>query len=86
MSDWQSLERSAVLVVDDDAGVRGAVARFIEREGYAVLSAGTLGRGARAAREREILVVLCDITMPGGETASTCWPRSRASSPTSTCS
>ena len=67
MSDWQSLERSAVLVVDDDAGVRGAVARFIEREGYAVLAAGTLGEARELLAEREILVVLCDITMPGGE-------------------
>jgi putative two-component system response regulator len=67
MNDWRSLERSAVLIVDDDPGVRGAVARFVEREGYAVLTAGTLDEARAALAEREILVVLCDITMPGGE-------------------
>jgi putative two-component system response regulator len=65
--DWQSLERSAVLVVDDDSGVRGAVARFIEREGYPVLTAATLDEARELLEEREILVVLCDITMPGGD-------------------
>lgn len=65
--EWQNLERSAVLVVDDDAGVRGAVARFIEREGYTVLTAGTLTEARELLAEREILVVLCDITMPDGE-------------------
>ncbi|HZL99812.1 MAG TPA: HD domain-containing phosphohydrolase [Planctomycetota bacterium] len=67
MSDWRSLERSAVLVVDDDPGVRGAVSRFIEREGYPVLAAGTLGEARELLAAREILVVLCDITMPDGE-------------------
>jgi putative two-component system response regulator len=67
MSEWRSLERSAVLVVDDDPGVRRAVARYIERDGYPVITAGTLTEARVALAERSILVVLCDITMPGGE-------------------
>jgi putative two-component system response regulator len=67
MSDWVNLERSAVLVVDDDPGVRGAVTRFIQREGYPVLAAGTLAEARELLATREILVVLADITMPGGD-------------------
>ncbi|MGQ0551612.1 MAG: HD domain-containing phosphohydrolase [Planctomycetota bacterium] len=65
-NEWRSLERSAVLVVDDDPGVRTAVTRFIEQEGYPVISAGSVEEALALLLSHDILVVLSDITMPGG--------------------
>jgi putative two-component system response regulator len=67
VTEWRSLERSAVLVVDDDDGVRKAVTRFLELEGYTVLSAADLTEARALLATREVLVVLTDITMQNGE-------------------
>ena len=60
-----------VLVVDDDAGVRGAARRMFKLFGFDVLEAEDGRRGAAefAARASEIVLVLLDMTMPemGGE-------------------
>ncbi len=64
---WRNLERSAVLVVDDDYGVRDTVSRYLQREGYDVLAAGTLSEARAHLAEHDILVVLTDITLRGGE-------------------
>ncbi|HTA20666.1 MAG TPA: response regulator, partial [Polyangia bacterium] len=60
-----------VLVVDDDAGVRGAARRMLKFFGFDVIEAedGKVGAAAFAARASEIVLVLLDMTMPemGGE-------------------
>jgi two-component system cell cycle sensor histidine kinase/response regulator CckA len=60
-----------VLVVDDDAGVRGAARRMLKFFGFDVIEAedGRVGAAAFAARAAEIVLVLLDMTMPemGGE-------------------
>ena len=59
------------LLVDDDAGVRGASRRMFELMGFRVLEAANGRQGADlfARHAREIRVVLLDMTMPemGGE-------------------
>jgi CheY-like chemotaxis protein len=60
-----------VLVVDDEDDVRRAIARILERGGYAVVSVAD-GEGALAisrSLRHPIAVVLLDLTMPriGGE-------------------
>jgi putative two-component system response regulator len=65
--EWLSLERSAVLVVDDDEGVRKSITRFLELDGYSVLAAGTLAEARHLLATREVLVVLSDITMQDGD-------------------
>jgi len=67
MTEWRSLERSAVLVVDDDDGVRKAITRFLELDGWTVLAAANLKAARELLAHHEILVVLADITMPNGE-------------------
>jgi putative two-component system response regulator len=65
MEGWRDLQRSAVLVVDDDDGVRRAVTRFLEQEGYVVLAAADLSQAREHLQRRDVLVVLCDVTLQG---------------------
>ena len=65
--EWRPLRRSAVLVVDDEEGVRDTIARFLEREGHEVLTAADLGEARRALAERDVFLVLTDITLGVGE-------------------
>jgi DNA-binding NtrC family response regulator len=56
-----------VLVVDDDASVREAMRRFLEREGYSVLESAS-GQGAIALLRAGTAVrfVITDLTMNDG--------------------
>jgi putative two-component system response regulator len=65
MEGWRDLERSAVLVVDDDDGVRKAITRFLEHEGHAVLAAASLAQARELLASRDVHVVLCDVTLSG---------------------
>ena len=66
-TDWRPLERSAILVVDDDPGVRDTISRGLERSDYDVLAAGTLGEARDALSSRDVFLVLTDITLAHGE-------------------
>jgi DNA-binding response OmpR family regulator len=71
-----------VLVVDDEPIVRDVVVRYLERDGYKTLEAGT-GDEARRLIEREppALVVL-DVMLPGVSGLELCrWIRSRSEVP-----
>jgi putative two-component system response regulator len=67
MSGWNDLQRSAILVVDDNDGVRRAICRYLEQEGYPVAAAGNVAEARAALAERDILLVVTDITMPDGD-------------------
>ena len=54
-----------VLVIDDDAAARELVARFLEKEGMAVIGAADGAAGLKAARERRPQVITLDVMMPG---------------------
>jgi len=53
-----------VLVVDDDAGVRGLVRANLEAEGYAVQEAASAREGLAALEEEAPDLVLLDVMMP----------------------
>src|SRR3569623_2064548 len=63
---------STVLVVDDEPIVRDVVVRYLRRDGFATLEAGT-GEEALALLERELpsLVVL-DVMLPGADGLEVC--------------
>ncbi|MDG2150518.1 MAG: response regulator [Planctomycetota bacterium] len=65
--DWHRLERSAILVVDDDPGVRDTVSRCLQIDGYEVCGAANLGEARQHLESRDIFLVLTDITLEGGE-------------------
>ena len=55
----------AVLIVDDDPSVRGALRRLLEAEGYSALTAANGEEGLDVLRSRlKVGVVLLDLTMP----------------------
>ncbi len=64
---WQPLERSAILVLDDDPGVRETVSRCLQLDGHDVCSVATLGEARDALNSRDIFLVLTDITLANGE-------------------
>ena len=54
------------LIVDDDAEVRQVLAEFVEREGFAVISTGTLAHARREIAAGPPDIVLVDIGLPDG--------------------
>lgn len=56
-----------ILVIDDDALVRRAVARMLKRLGYQVFEAGSLAETLDMFREHNFDVVCCDGNLPGGD-------------------
>jgi CheY-like chemotaxis protein len=53
-----------VLIVEDDADVRAALAAVLESEGYTVAEAGHGEEALRVLRSEEVCLVLLDIFMP----------------------
>jgi two-component system, OmpR family, response regulator ResD len=55
-----------ILIVDDEAGVRDVVSRYLEREGYAVSSAGSGPEALHIVEtEPDLSLVVLDIMLPG---------------------
>ncbi len=57
--------RARVLVIDDDAGVRGVVHALLTREGYEVQAAASGGDGLKALAQDLFDLVILDLEMPG---------------------
>lgn len=70
----QEGEGAAVLVIDDEAGVREVVAKLLQSRGYSVITANTGQEGlARfAERTHPVSLVLLDLSMPGMTGQETC--------------
>ncbi len=58
---------SKVLVVDDDADVRGLCRLVLANEGYEVLEATDAASGVALAREQQPDLILLDWMMPGAD-------------------
>jgi putative two-component system response regulator len=56
---------TAVLVVDDEAGIREVLARWLTSGGYDVHTAENAQQALQRVHERAPAVALCDIRMPG---------------------
>jgi CheY-like chemotaxis protein len=54
-----------ILIIDDDAGVRGVLKMMLERAGHEVTAGACGADGLQFARERRPDLVLLDIEMPG---------------------
>lgn len=54
-----------ILIIDDDAGVRGVLKAMLQRAGYEVSEAGNGAEGLERAHAQRPDLVLLDIEMPG---------------------
>lgn len=55
-----------ILIIDDEAQLRGLLARYISLEEYEVVQAGDCASGLKALEREDPDVVLCDVKLPDG--------------------
>ncbi|MEP9400438.1 response regulator transcription factor [Sphingomonas sp. VNH70] len=63
---------SMILVVDDDASIRDAIAEFLVAHGYAVRTAANAAAADRALAEASADLIVLDVMMPGEDGLSLC--------------
>lgn len=59
------MEKSRILVVDDEPGVRELLKEFLETKGYVVTTASDGAEALTAFEEQKPHLILLDINMPG---------------------
>ena len=57
-------QRKTLLIVDDDADLRGAVAEQLQAEDFITLEADTAGEGVRLAQTERPDLILLDVHLP----------------------
>src|SRR5512143_2540409 len=65
-------QRKTLLIVDDDADLRGAVAEQLEAEEFVTVSAATGGEGVRAAQAERPDLILLDVDLPDMDGREAC--------------
>lgn len=73
---------ACIMLLEDDEALRGALGELFEREGYDVVTAGSL-REARAAMSAQIDLAVMDVSLPDGDGVSLCreWRKSGLETP-----
>lgn len=67
-----SAASSSILVVDDDASIRDAIAEFLQDHGYQTRVAGDAVACDRALQEAAANLIVLDVMMPGEDGLSLC--------------
>src|SRR5207245_8838947 len=62
---WGATSMLVALVVEDNVALRSAVARYLERKGWQIVSAANGLQGLEAVRRRSFDVVISAVNMPG---------------------
>jgi DNA-binding response OmpR family regulator len=65
-------QRKTLLIVDDDADLRGAVAEQLQAEDFATVEAATGAEGVRAAQDLRPDLVLLDVDLPDMDGREVC--------------
>lgn len=65
-------QRKTLLIVDDDADLRGAVAEQLQAEDFATLEAATGSDGVRAAHDERPDLILLDVDLPDMDGREAC--------------
>ncbi len=60
------MTRNSILVVDDEPQILEVVGAYLEREGYEVEAAGTVGEALAAIERRRPNLMILDVTLPDG--------------------
>ena len=61
-----------VLVVDDDPGIVRLMERFLEREGYEVITATNGLQALKAAKDEQLELIILDLMLPGVDGFEVC--------------
>jgi DNA-binding response OmpR family regulator len=64
--------RKTLLIVDDDADLRGAVSEQLAAEGFATVEAATAGAGVDAAQAQKPDLILLDVDLPDMDGRDAC--------------
>jgi DNA-binding response OmpR family regulator len=65
-------QRKTLLIVDDDADLRGAVAEQLQAEDFTTLEAATAGEGIRLAQAQRPDLILLDVDLPDMDGRDAC--------------
>jgi DNA-binding response OmpR family regulator len=65
-------QRKTLLIVDDDADLRGAVAEQLQAEDFATLESATGREGVEAARDQKPDLILLDVDLPDMDGRDVC--------------
>jgi DNA-binding response OmpR family regulator len=65
-------QRKTLLIVDDDADLRGAVAEQLQAEDFTTLEAATAGEGVKLAQEKRPDLILLDVDLPDMDGREAC--------------
>lgn len=57
---------SSILIIEDEQSIRRSIEISLQKEGYEVKGAGTIGEAKRIIKGYTPEVVLCDINLPDG--------------------
>lgn len=66
------MRENKILIVEDDRGVAEGIKFYLEKEGYRVVMAGSLGGGRVLYRQEKPDAVLLDLNLPDGDGMSFC--------------
>ena len=72
MADPSDPRRNSVIVVDDDADIRGLIVDQLRQENYDLLSASNLAELRQALREQPVDLIVLDLNLPDGDGLSLC--------------
>jgi DNA-binding response OmpR family regulator len=65
-------QRKTLLIVDDDADLRGAVAEQLQSEDFTTIEAATAGEGVRLAQTERPDLILLDVDLPDFDGREAC--------------
>ena len=65
-------QRKTLLIVDDDADLRGAVAEQLQAEDFAIIEAATAGEGVSLAQSQRPDLILLDVDLPDFDGREAC--------------
>ena len=60
------MKNKQILVIDDEPEIRALLSRFLRKNGFSVLSAGTLEEGRRLFIQSKPELVFLDVNLPDG--------------------